>query len=93
MLYMGVVHGIFLQKSISGVRPTYIPGAVMMSIHKWALTRYIKPTCYLIFPTAKVLGVEVRAVNSTAVAVSWIAVDIAHARGLHYKLHYHISSS
>ena len=35
----------------------------------------------------------VRAVNSTAVAVSWIAVDIAHARGLHYKLHYHISSS
>ena len=32
-------------------------------------------------------------VNSTAVAVSWFAVDLMHATGLHYKLYYEVSSS
>ena len=36
---------------------------------------------------------EVTVVNSTAVAVSWFAVELMHDPGLHYKLHYEVSSS
>ena len=48
---------------------------------------------YLGISTAKVSGVEVSAVNSTAVEVSWVAVDLIHATGLRYKLYYEVSSS